>query len=102
MPSVPSDPMPERTTAIARSPWALARDENRTLIGSRMPRGSTGSASFSTPFATLNSAFGGITYTLFGSMRMPCFASRTGMAVMRCSSSGNSAFCVGSRCCTTT
>jgi hypothetical protein len=33
-PSVPSDPMPERITAMARSPCALARDENSTLIGS--------------------------------------------------------------------
>ncbi len=101
-PWVPSDPMPDSTTAIARSRWARAREENRTLIGSRRPRGSAGSAIFSAPPATPSSVLGAITYTQSGSTAIPSTAWRTGMGVTRCSNSANIAFFVGSRCCTTT
>ena len=100
-PSVPSDPMPDSTTATARSPWALASDENNTLIGMRRPRGSEGLSRCNWPLLSDSSVLGGITYTQLGSIVLPFSASRTGICVTRCSSSASMAFWVGSRCCTT-
>ena len=100
-PRVPSAPIPDNTTATDSSPWSRARDENSTLIGNRGPRGAAGESTIILPLSTLSSVFGGITYTQSGSMGMPFSASRTGIAVARCSNSARSAFWVGSRCCTT-
>ena len=100
-PNVPSAPMPDSTTAMARSPWSLASDENKILIGIRKPRGSEGLSRCSTPLLKLSSVLGGITYTQSGSINLPFCASRTGIGVTRCSSSASKAFWVGSKCCTT-
>ena len=101
-PNVPSDPMPDNTTPMARSPSARASELKSTSMGKRWPRGCDGAARCSRPPCTLNSALGGITYTVLGSMRCESTASYTGIAVARCSNSPNCALCVGSMCCTTT
>jgi hypothetical protein len=52
-PSVPSEPLPESTTPMARSFWSSPSDRKKWSIGRRRPRGSGGTSKRSTPFSSV-------------------------------------------------
>src|ERR1035438_9641174 len=66
-------PIPERMTPMASSCWSSARERKKKSIGSRRPRGATGSSRCSLPWSMDISLFGGITYTQPGRTIEPSF-----------------------------
>ena len=60
-PNVPSDPVPDRTTATARACWSSASDRNRKSIGRCGPRPSPRGVTANTPWAIAMFVSGGMT-----------------------------------------
>ncbi len=101
-PKTPSEPMPERITAIACSLHSSASERKKKSIGRRKPRGVIGSCRCSFPWRNDKSLFGGITNIWLGSTTNPSLASVTGMVVKRRSNSGRALACSGDKCWITT